>query len=162
MPERKTQVYNTIEITRHLALAHKLLGNDKAAAKYAKLCLKNLLQKEAAIRRVAEFTYGRRDEEYYLHSFEGKNPYRLKLLGQLYLCMGDKEKAMHLLDQAEAAPLCIDCQHQQCYDALLIRGYAAEIEGNREEAHRYFLKALTICPDDRENSMGEYMNRDRK
>nr|MCR4585903.1 tetratricopeptide repeat protein [Lachnospiraceae bacterium] len=159
LQERTRQPRNSIEIYRHLALAYKLMGKDAKAAHCAKLCLKVLLQKEPPNRRVAEFNYGKRDEEYYLHSFEGKNPYRYKLLAHLYLCMGDTGKAMKYLDMAESLPLCIDCQHQQCYDALLIRGYAAEIAGNREEAHAYFLKALEICPSDRENSMGEYMNR---
>ncbi|MCR5120442.1 MAG: tetratricopeptide repeat protein [Lachnospiraceae bacterium] len=159
LQEPDTWVYNEIEINRHLAMACKLAGKDGAAAKYAKRCLKVLLQKKPAIRKVAEFSYGKRDEVYYVHSFEGKNPYRYKLLASLYLCMGEKDKAMALLDKAESSPLCIDCQHQQCYDALIIRGYAAEIEGNKEEALKYFRKALSICPSDRENSMGEYVNR---
>lgn len=154
-----TRISNDIEINRHLALACMLAGKKKAAAKYAKRCLNVLLQKQPAIRKVAEFTYGKRNEDYYIHSFEGKNAYRFKLLAQLYLCMGETERAMKLLDEAEAAPLCIDCQHQQCYDALLIRGYAAEIAGNREEARKYFQKAISICPSDRENTMGEYVNR---
>ncbi len=161
LQNQDARVRNTIEIYRHLALAYKLSGHDKKAAKHAKICMNVLLQKKPAIRKVAEFTYGKRNEEYYLHSFEGKNPYRYKLLASLFLCMGDTDKANKYLDMAESAPLCIDCQHQQCYDALLVRGYAEEIAGRPEEALKYFQRAVEICPSDRENTMGVYVNKEK-
>ncbi len=153
-------VWNAIELYRHLALALKLAGKHAPAKRAAAKCLSLLIQKKAPSTAVGEFTYGKRSVEYYINSFEGKNPYRLKLLAGLYMCMGEYEKAAALLDRAEASPLCIDCQHLQCYDSLISRAYLAEIAGDRTAAHDYFQKALKICPSDRENSMGEYFNRE--
>ena len=130
---------------------------DKVAAEYARKRIELLLSQIRRPADIIEENGGNLEtEEYYLHSFECDNPLRYKWIAEMRFCMGEAETGHQLLEKINDCALCLSCRYQKCYDMLLTKGYAAEFEGNTEQAAQYFAEALKVCPMDIECTLCAY------
>ncbi len=133
---------------KYLARAHYLLEESEKAAGYAKKGIELYLE-------------GFRSEEEYL-SYLSRRPGRLSNIGQCYLYMGEREKAMDYFDQMEAGLRCKTCREPKCYEAYLNRGRCYMREKRWQEALEAFEEAQRILSSERDLEVVAMLKKIRK
>lgn len=99
--------------------------------------------------------------KYYL-SYRPLAPLRLFQTAELFIAMGELDKAEQMLQQGSRVPRCRHCTYGVCCDALMIQARIEEIKGNIDEAIRLFEKAQEINPSDTEPALTLDVLRNRK
>ncbi|MBR3305886.1 MAG: tetratricopeptide repeat protein [Lachnospiraceae bacterium] len=158
---------NTDGVLRSLSICFKLLAvkyrfnpaYENSAKMYAKIWLSRMIRKDHVPKNLRD----REDEkmgteEYYLKSYTCDNAMRYERLALAHLILGDEEICEKYLAKTESCNLCLQCRFQECYDALLVRAYMAEIKRDRETARKIFAKTAEINPSDIENVGGMWAN----
>lgn len=84
---------------------------------------------------------------YYL-SYRPLAPLRTFEIAELYISLGDMDRAWRMLEECLKAPRCRHCSFGVCYDAWLIMANIEEIRGNIPHAIELYKKAMEINPCD--------------
>ena len=153
-------------ILEDLALCYRLmslrnrLASDKRqwAVNFAKWGVKALMRKDAPKELMEEQGEDMATEEYYVKCMPCDNAIRYSKLARLYLIAGDTEKYERYISAIEGCTYCLSCRYQECYDALIVKAYAAEFAGDHAKAKELFGRAAAIAPTDIENATGVYAN----
>lgn len=116
----------------NLARAYYMAGNHKKAAKYAGDALEHLRKS------------GRTEEDYVGYTAYG--PARIGAIGWLYLCLGDKEKAVEYFQKMEEIQPCRYCEFEKCYESTLWLGRFYESQGDYESAARLIEETVRRHP----------------
>ncbi|MCR5251907.1 MAG: tetratricopeptide repeat protein [Lachnospiraceae bacterium] len=168
--QRAVQIRNHCGISQsgllgNMAICCKLLAVRKAGVytnickTYAKAEIKNLIEARKPPAEIRELQKEPMDtEEYYLRSLPADNAIRYEKLALMHYIIGDKELSEDYLNRTDHCTLCLSCRYQECYDALIARGYIAEFNKDKAKARECFRRAAEIAPIDIENTMGVYVN----
>lgn len=114
------------------------LGRSKEAVVYRTLYMKSIAKdyKECS-------ELGKSVEEMYLAERGGRHScYRMF---ELDLFCGEYDKAARRVEQMEKSPWCWHCWCKECTEAWECKGYLALINGQDEEADKYFERAQTCA-----------------
>lgn len=84
---------------------------------------------------------------YYL-SYRPLAPLRTFEMAELYVSLGDLDRAWRMLESCQKMPRCRHCAFGICYDAWLIMANIEEIKGNLPRAIELYKKAQQINPSD--------------
>jgi tetratricopeptide (TPR) repeat protein len=99
--------------------------------------------------------------KYYL-SYRPLAPLRMFEIAQLYISLGELDKAQQLLRQCQKVPRCRHCEQSACGDAYMIQAFIEELRGNIAEAIRLYEVAQEISPSDIEPILALDALRNRK
>ncbi len=83
-------------------------------------------------------------------SYPAERPQRLSKVGECYLYMGDKKKALAYFSQTRSGLRCKYCREPECYEGLVGEMIFQMGEENWSEALACGEEALKICPNDLE------------
>lgn len=98
----------------------------------------------------------------YFLSYRPLAPLRLFNTAELFIAMGELEKAGQMLNRGGKVPRCRHCTYGECCDTLMIQAFLEEIKGNIKEAIRLYEKAQQINPSDIEPALSLDVLRSRK
>lgn len=84
---------------------------------------------------------GSGSEENYL-KYYSFGPARLMRFGWLYICLGETEKGLAMLEDMTRWKRCRQCRYRACYEGYQHLGMYYEAAGDREKACEYYKKAL--------------------
>ncbi|MCR4642244.1 MAG: tetratricopeptide repeat protein [Lachnospiraceae bacterium] len=144
---------------RFMSLKNRLASDKKQwAVNFSKWGIKALMRKDTPKDLLEEQGEDMSTEEYYLKCMPCDNAIRYSKLARLYLIAGDMEKYEQYISAIDKCTYCLSCRYQECYDALIVKAYAAEFEGDHAKAKELFSRAKAIAPTDIENATGVYAN----
>jgi tetratricopeptide (TPR) repeat protein len=95
-------------------------------------------------------------------SYRPLAPLRMFEAAQLYISMGELDKAERLLHQCQQVPRCRHCEFGECCDGRMIQAFLEELKGNEKEAIRLYEIAQQIDPSDIEPALALDALRNKK
>lgn len=144
---------------RLMSLKHRFSSEQKQwAEKFAKWGVRALMRKDVPKELTEQQGEDMSTEEYYVKCMPCDNAIRYSKLARLYLIAGDMKKYEKYISAIDKCTYCLSCRYQECYDALIVKAYAAEFEGDHAKAKELFSRATAIAPTDIENATGVYAN----
>lgn len=121
----------------HMSFVYAMLmyeiGDKTAAKNSAEHFIKELLKKHGG-------------EEELLSELRYR-PTHLHMLGMMYACAGELEKAKYYIGQIPDYKKCVMCESCDCYEYYFGMGFIAEIENRKEDAIRFYKKSIEIAGD---------------
>ncbi len=91
-------------------------------------------------------------EELYL-GYRQYRASRLSRMGWLYICLGDADKGLRLLQEMNACTRCRMCRHPECFECYLFQGWYYEAIGNYPEALKLYRRAEQLNPHEKDISL---------
>lgn len=135
---------------RMLAMAYRMTGQKKKAKVIAEHTLEMMLHMREIPEQFRKIEPEDPETEAAFLSHRPLAAIRLDHLAQVYICMGEEDRALQYLNQVEQIPPCRHCAFSCCYDVLITREYLAEIRGEYTNALRFCRQAYAINPSDQE------------
>lgn len=133
-----------------LGMAYRLTGDLKKAKAIAVFTRKMMLHSREIPEHLKELEQEDPETEAVYISHRPLAAIRMDDLAQIYICMGDAERAIQYLDQVDRIPPCRHCAFPVCYDILITKLYLAECRGERNKALQLCRQAYAINPTDPE------------
>lgn len=134
----KADTEDRAENERYQARAYYFLDRIKEAAEHAK-------------KAKALYLADTRSEKEFLE-YPASRPLHLSKLGECYLYMGEREKALELFEQMDRGYRCKFCRYKSCYEKYRNLGlyYLLAEPADKKTALQNYEKALELCPHDME------------
>ena len=133
-----------------LAMAYRMSGQLKKAKAIAVFTLKMMLDNREIPEHLKMLEQEDPETEAAYLSYRPLAAIRLDYLAQVYICMGEEERAMEYLNKVDQIPPCRHCAYPICYDVLITRLYLAEVRGEYSKALQLCRQAYAINPSDSE------------
>ena len=132
--EVRNSLYDYRSYCRYLSLIYCHFDNKKMAEHYFNEAKNAILNEYHTL------------EDYF--EFPGYMPVRQYMLGQVYVAMGEIDKAEECLMKMTKGHKCKHCHFCECYEALLLKGLIEEKKNNLSLAKEYFTRAYKLQPND--------------
>lgn len=121
------------EYERSLAKTYYLMGKYEKAKEHAQKSFDHFHE------------LGWIEEDYV--NFKANAPVRIGILGWLYLCLGDKDKAEESFRKMNEIHLCRYCTREKCFESSLWLGRFYEAQGDYKRAIEHLEEALRRNPE---------------
>ncbi len=116
-------------IERYMAQCFYMKGERDKAKKHAKSAIK----------------YFEKTGQGTLENYAGFQPYlpvRLGIMGWLFLCLGEEEKALGIFEKMEKVQCCRDCAYRKCYESSLYLARFYLVKGDTKKALSFYEEAF--------------------
>lgn len=126
----KNRSYSDKEILFEYATVLFELGKTKDAKKCGERYLEQLFMEDGSEEKLFQ------DKRYIpMHAYN---------LAIIYICMGEREKAVSYLSRIPDCKQCVMCQYNECFEYYFAMGLLAELNERYEEAKTLYEKAIEI------------------
>lgn len=137
-------------VGRHLARAYMLAGQKEKAKVQAKKTLEAFLKSNHIPEELKRKEPENPETIEYFLDYRSRTPQRLDTIAQLFICMGDFQRASQYLARISQVPRCRSCSFATCYDSYITHAFLAEVQGDIPRAIQIYEKALVVNPGDSE------------
>ncbi|MCI8410492.1 MAG: tetratricopeptide repeat protein [Lachnospiraceae bacterium] len=124
--------YTRFKYEKDCAFAFYMMKRFDEAKDHAELSLK-------ALQKIYD-----NEEDYY--NYTPYSPVRLSIIGQLYMILGDADKALLLFSRMNSGLRCKGCRYPGCYEYQLYLGHFYNIKGEKDNALLHYKKAIELNP----------------